>query len=167
MTAAWDGTGRQVVLGSLPKVLLQPRFRAVVLFRLSQFAWQRQRTRPLAYWCQSRAIRAAGAEIHPAATIGPGLALAHSVGIVVGHEVVAGASLVLNQGVTIGHRQARISGGQPTLGDRVRVGAGAKILGPIVIGDDVTIGANSVVLADVPEGTTVVGIWKGSAVARA
>ena len=55
-------------------------------------------------------------------------------------------------------------GGQPRLGDRVRIGAGAKFLA-IVVGSDVTIGANAVVLADVPEGATVVGVWKGSVLA--
>jgi serine O-acetyltransferase len=158
MTAAWDATPRRVVSGALPRVLLQPRFRAVVLFRLSQPAWRRRVTRPLAYWCQSRAIRAAGVEIHPAAEIGAGLSLIHSVGIVVGHEVVAGTNLVLHQGVTLGHRGDRP--GQPRLGHRVRIGAGAKVLGGIRIGDDVTIGANAVVLADVPDGATVTGVWK-------
>jgi serine O-acetyltransferase len=157
MTAAWDATPRRVFVRALPKLLLQPRFRAVLLFRASQAAWPRRATRPLAYWFQARAIRTAGAEIHPSAVIGPGLSLIHSVGIVVGHEVVAGSDLVLYHGVTLGHRDS--AGGQPTLGDRVRIGAGAKILGPIRVGDDVTIGANAVVLADVPGGATVAGVW--------
>jgi serine O-acetyltransferase len=158
MTAAWDTSDRGTVVRALPKIALQPRFRAVVYFRASQWAWRRRGTRPLAFWLQARAMRAAGCEIHPAATIGPGLQLAHSVGIVVGHEVIAGSDLVLYQGVTIGHRASE---GQPTIGDRVRIGAGAKILGPIVVGDDVIIGANAVVLADVPAGETVSGVWKG------
>lgn len=158
MTAAWDATPLRVVIGALPKILLQPRFRAVVLFRASQAAWRRRATRPLAYWCQARAIGMAGAEIHPSAEIGPGLSLIHSVGIVVGHEVVAGSDLVLYHGVTLGHRDS--SGGQPQLGNRVRIGAGAKVLGPVRVGDDATIGANAVVLGDVPSGATIAGIWK-------
>jgi serine O-acetyltransferase len=157
MTAAWDATPPHIIARAIPKILLQPRFRAVVLFRASQAAWRRRATRPLAYWCQSRAIRTAGAEIHPSAVIGPGLSLIHSVGIVVGHEVVAGSDLVLYHGVTLGHRDS--AGGQPTLGDRVRIGAGAKVLGPIRVGNDATIGANAVVLADVPGGATIAGIW--------
>ena len=159
MNADWNASAPLVAIHSLPKILLQPRFRALLYVRTSQWAWRRKATRPLAYLFQARAIRAGGLEIHPAATIGPGLQIAHSVGIVVGHEVVAGRDLVLYQGVTLGHR---LGPGQPTIGDRVRIGAGAKVLGPITIGDDVTIGANAVVLADVPTGSTVVGVWKSS-----
>lgn len=162
MAAAWDASPIGVVAQALPKIILQPRFRAVIYFRVSHWAWQRPGARALAYWLQASAIRTAGTEIHPAARIGPGLQIAHSVGIVVGHEVVAGADLVLYQGVTIGHRAA---GGQPTLGDRVRIGAGAKVLGPITVGDDVKIGANAVVLADVPAGVTVSGVWNDAAAA--
>jgi serine O-acetyltransferase len=164
MTAAWDASPLGIVARAFPKIVLQPRFRAVIYFRSSHWAWQRPRARTLAYWLQARAIRAAGTEIHPAATIGPGLQIAHSVGIVVGHEVVAGSDLVLYQGVTIGHRTR---GGQPTLGDRVRVGAGAKVLGPITIGNDVKIGANAVVLANVPAGLTVSGVWNEATAAGA
>jgi len=48
--------------------------------------------------------------------------------------------------------------GAPILGNRVDVGAGAKILGAIRIGDDVAIGANAVVLKDVPANSIAVGI---------
>jgi serine O-acetyltransferase len=158
MTASWDATAAGVVRTALPRFLLQPRFRAIVYFRLSQWAWSRTSTRSFARWLQSRTIRCSGAELHPAARIGPGFAIVHSVGIVVGHEVAAGAELVLHQGVTIGHRGGSHEG-QPVLGNNVRVGAGAKILGPIEVGDDVVIGANAVVLGDVPNGKKVIGIW--------
>jgi serine O-acetyltransferase len=161
MTAAWDATSAVVIRLTLPRFLLQPRFRAVVYFRLSQWAWRRPSTRPLAYWIQARTIRCSGAEIHPAARIGAGLAIVHSVGIVVGHDVVAGADLVLHQGVTIGHRGSSHEG-QPLLGRGVRVGAGAKVLGRIEIGDGAVIGANAVVLGDVPSGRTVTGVWHPS-----
>lgn len=155
LTAAWGASPSGVVLGAVPRLLLYPRMRAVVLFRMGGWCW-RHHLKPVALWLQARSIRAAGAEIHPAALIGPGLCLVHSVGIVIGHEVVAGRDLVLYQGVTLGHRRG---GGQPRLGDRVRIGAGAKVLGPVCIGDDAVVGANSVVLADVPAGATVTGVW--------
>jgi serine O-acetyltransferase len=158
MTAAWDATTAGIMSLTLPRFILQPRFRAIVYFRLSQWAWRRPSTRFFAHWLQGRTIQCSGAEIHPAARIGAGLALVHSVGIVVGHDVVAGVDLVLHQGVTLGHR-GRAQDGQPTLGDRVRIGAGAHVLGRIVVGDDVLIAANAVVLADVPRGTTVTGLW--------
>lgn len=159
MTASWNVGRGGVALRALPKVLLYPRVRVVVWFRLSQWAW-RNRLRPLAYLFQARAIRDAGAEIHPAAVIGPGLALVHSVGIVVGHEVVAGRDLVLHQGATLGHGGR--GEGQPRLGNGVRIGAGAIVLGPVQVGDGATIGAAAVVLGDVPAGMTVTGLWKGS-----
>jgi serine O-acetyltransferase len=160
MTAAWDADPTGIVLAALPKFFLQPRFKTVVYFRLSQWAWERRATRILAYWLQSRMIACSGAEIHPAALIGPGLAIVHSVGIVVGHDVVAGSDLVLHQGVTVGHRGSSHQG-QPRIGDRVRIGAGAKVLGRLTVGDEVLIGANAVVLADVPTGFRVTGVWKG------
>jgi serine O-acetyltransferase len=160
MTGGWGLSPGRVVMRAVPKVLLQPRFRAVVLYRASHLAWAHQIARPLAYWCQSRAIRAAGTEIHPAARIGPGLSLIHSVGIVIGNEVVAGGDLVLHQGVTLGH--GRSGSGQPTVGDRVRIGAGATLLGQISIGDDAVIGANAVVLADVPSGSIITGVSKAA-----
>ncbi|MBV8463349.1 MAG: serine acetyltransferase [Acidimicrobiales bacterium] len=129
-----------------------------MLFRASSWCWQHG-LRPLALWLQNRAIRAGGAEIHPAAEIGPGFALIHTVGVVVGHEVVAGRNLVLYHGVTLGHTGTGL--GQPRLGDDVRIGAGAKVLGPVTVGDRAWIGANAVVLADVPEDAVVGGVWSG------
>jgi serine O-acetyltransferase len=100
-----------------------------------------------------------GIEVHPASTIGAGFALVHGVGVVIGAEVTAGSNLVVYQGVTLGHG-ADVSRGQPRIGDNVRIGAGAKVLGPCAIGDGARIGANAVVLSDVPPGRTVVGVWK-------
>ena len=161
MTAAWDAPPWRIVLGALLRTPFQPAIGAIILFRLGQAAYPRRVTRPVAQWCKARAIRTAGAELHPAAQVGPGFALVHSVGIVIGHEVRAGRDLVVYQGVTIGHGGG--AQGQPTLGDGVRVGAGAKVLGPVHVGDGARIGANAVVLADVPSGQTVVGVWKGRA----
>lgn len=158
MTADWDRPASLMLLRAVPRLLVTPRLRAIVYFRLSQWMYMRALTRPLAYALQSMALSDSGAELHPAATIGPGFALIHSSGVVVGHEVVAGRDLVLYQGVTLGHDGS--GNGQPTLGDGVRIGAGAKLLGPINIGDGVRVGANAVVLADVPTGLTVVGVWK-------
>ena len=72
-------------------------------------------------------------------------------------DAVFGDDCVIRQGVTVGlrHRGQR---GSPVLGDRVDIGAGAKLLGPIRIGNDVAIGANAVVLTDVPDGCVAVGV---------
>lgn len=135
------------------KLLVWPRMRAVWLFRLSQWLAQR-RALAVAYWLQSRAIRAAGTEISPLATIGPGLVIMHGSGIVVGPQVRAGRDLIIYQGVTLGDGSRP---GQPTLGDRVVLGAGCSVLGGVRIGDDAVVGAGSVVTRDVPDGMLAVG----------
>jgi len=157
MTASWDDPARRLVVRVVPRLLEAPRLRAVVMFRASSWCWHHG-LRPLALWLQARVIRSAGAE-NPAATIGPGLLLAHSAGVVVGHEVVAGADLVLFRGLTLGHGAS--GNGQPRIGNGVRIGAGATVLGPISIGDGARITTGSPVLADVPAGTAVRGEWQG------
>ncbi len=95
-----------------------------------------------------------GAEISGAATIGPGLRLTHTGGIVVGTGVVAGANLILYSGVLLGNYGPGRPG-QPTLGDDVRVCSKASILGPVRIGDRALIGAHALVVDDVPAAGTV------------
>jgi serine O-acetyltransferase len=158
MTAAWDAPPWRVLAGAALRMPLYPRLGVVVRHRAASWCWH-HRLRPVALWLQARSIRAAGAEIHPGAAIGPGLAVIHSVGIVVGHEVVAGRDLVLHQGVTLGHTGT--GPGQPRLGDGVRIGAGATVLGPVSVGDGAWIGANATVLADVPAGAVATGTWRG------
>ncbi|MGY1779775.1 serine O-acetyltransferase [Geodermatophilus sp. SYSU D01036] len=136
------------------KVLLYPRVRAVLWFRLSHAMWQWPALRPVALLIQGHVIKIAGAEIHPAAQIGPGLNLVHSVGVVVGHEVVAGAGLALYQGVTLGHGGRT---GQPRLGDKVQVYAGSSVLGGVTLGDNVVVAAGSVVIDDIPDGHVALG----------
>jgi serine O-acetyltransferase len=89
--------------------------------------------------------------------IGRGLVIEHTFDIVVSGDAVLGDDVVLRNGVTIGLRH-RAFRGSPVIGNRVDIGAGAKILGPITIGDDVSIGANAVVLTDVPANSIAVGI---------
>jgi serine O-acetyltransferase len=136
------------------KALIYPRIRAVILYRLSQGV-ARRGPLALAYAIEGRAIKVSGAEISPLAEIGPGLCLMHSVGIVVGGEVRAGHSLRLYQGVTLGDGGQP---GQPTIGDEVTVGAGASVLGGVVVGNRAVIGAGAVVTKDVPADAVATGI---------
>jgi serine O-acetyltransferase len=160
MTGSWEMSPSRVLFRSAIRLPLYPRLRVVILYRASAWCWHHQ-LRPLALWLQSRSIRAGGSEIHPGAVLGRGFAIIHTAGIVVGHEVVAGENLVLYHGVTLGHN-GRGRPGQPRLGNNVRIGAGAKVLGPVTIGSGAWIGANAVVLADVPNSATVGGVWRGS-----
>ncbi len=79
-------------------------------------------------------------------------------GIVIGETTVIGEDVTLYQGVTLGGVSWSKGKRHPTLEDKVVVGAGAIILGPIKIGHDSRIGSCSVVIHDVPTHSTVVGI---------
>lgn len=99
-----------------------------------------------------------GIEIHPGAQIGRGLFIDHGVGVVIGETAIIGHNVTLFQGVTLGGTGKERGKRHPTIGDRVVVGAGAKILGNIRIGNEAMIGANAVVVRDVPDHSTVVGV---------
>ena len=81
--------------------------------------------------------------------------LPHPFGIVVSSGVEFGEDVVIGHQVTIGNRGGKMDA--PKIGNRVYIGAGAKILGPVTIGDDAVVGANAVVTKDVPASATVVG----------
>src|SRR5271170_1112557 len=89
-----------------------------------------------------------GVEIHPGAKIGRRFFIDHGMGVIIGETAVIGNDCLLYQGVTLGGTGKESGKRHPSLGDRVVVGSGAKVLGNIEIGDDVRIGANSVVLFD-------------------
>lgn len=99
-----------------------------------------------------------GVDIHPAARIGKNLFIDHATGVVIGETAEIGDDVTLYHGVTLGGTSASQGKRHPTLGNRVIVGAGAKLLGPIMIGDDARIGSNAVVLKDVPDSATAVGV---------
>jgi serine O-acetyltransferase len=99
-----------------------------------------------------------GIELPYTARVGRRVIIEHQSDIVVHGYATIGDDCILRQGVTLGNRNTRDPLAAPRLGDRVSVGAGAKILGPVVVGSDAQIGANSVVLSDVPEGGVAVGI---------
>ncbi|NOY83225.1 MAG: serine O-acetyltransferase [Nitrospirae bacterium] len=99
-----------------------------------------------------------GIEIHPAAVIGQGFFIDHGMGVVVGETAEIGDHVTLYQGVTLGGTGNERGKRHPTLGNHVIVGAGAKVLGGIVVGHHVRIGANAVVLKTIPDHSTVVGI---------
>lgn len=141
------------------KLLVTPQVQVVVLFRVGS-ALARTPLRPLAFLLRSVSVTLGGAEIHPDARIGPGFALVHSSGVVIGPGVVIGQGCRVSQGVTLGEPgrggdPARW--GFPTVGDHVTLGVNAVVLGPHHIGTGAVVGANSVVTRDVAEGAVVVG----------
>ena len=112
----------------------------------------------VARWLAQDARFLTGVEIHPACVIGRRFFIDHGMGVIIGETAILGDDVLLYQGVTLGGTGNESGKRHPTLGDRVVVGAGAKVLGNIHIGSDTRIGANSVVLHDVPPHSTVVGI---------
>jgi serine O-acetyltransferase len=111
-----------------------------------------------ARWISEVARVMTGIEIHPGAQIGRRLFIDHGMGVVIGETAVVGNDVTFYQGVTLGGTGKEKGKRHPTVGDRVVVGAGAKILGNIRVGDNCRVGAGSVVLRDVPNDSTVVGV---------
>lgn len=99
-----------------------------------------------------------GIEIHPGAKIGRRFVIDHGMGVVIGETTEIGDDVTIFQGATLGGTGKDEGKRHPTIGDRVIVSSGAKVLGPFKVGNDVKIGAGSVVLREVPDGATVVGI---------
>jgi serine O-acetyltransferase len=99
-----------------------------------------------------------GVDIHPGASLGPGLFIDHATGVVIGETCAIGANVTIYQGVTLGGTSLERGKRHPSVGDRVTIGAGAKVLGPVTIGHDSRIGANAVVVKPVPANTVVVGV---------
>ena len=99
-----------------------------------------------------------GIEIHPGAVIGRRCFIDHGMAVVIGETTEIGDDVTLYQGVTLGGTGKDTGKRHPTIGNRVIVSSGAKVLGPFKVGDDVKIGSGSIVLKEVPPGCTVVGI---------
>jgi serine O-acetyltransferase len=99
-----------------------------------------------------------GIEIHPGAKLGSGFFIDHGMGVVIGETAEIGADVTIYHGVTLGGTSLNKGKRHPTIGDRVVIGAGAKVLGAITIGEDSRIGANAVVVKSVPPNSVVVGV---------
>ncbi len=142
---------------ALEILLCYPGLHAVWGHRLSHWLWAHG-CKLLARWVSHIMRALTGIEIHPGATIGPGFFIDHGMGVVIGETAEVGADVTLYHGVTLGGTSLAKGKRHPTLGDRVVIGAGAKILGAITIGEDSRIGANAVVVKSVPANSVVVGV---------
>ena len=99
-----------------------------------------------------------GIEIHPGASIGRRCFIDHGMAIIIGETTEIGDDVTIYQGVTLGGTGKDTGKRHPTIGNRVMISSGAKVLGPFKVGDDVKIGAGAVVLKEIPPNCTVVGI---------
>jgi serine O-acetyltransferase len=144
--------------GSLETTVVYSGLHAIWVHRLAHRMWQDERLRFPARALSQLARMATGVEIHPAATIGRRFFIDHGMGIVIGSTAEIGDDVMLYQGVTLGGRSLERVKRHPTIGDRVTIGAGAKVLGPITIGAGSAVGANAVVVKDTPPDSIVTGI---------
>jgi serine O-acetyltransferase len=136
---------------------IYPGVQAIALHRLAHTLWRRG-WRYLPRWISFMARGLTQINIHPGARIGARFFIDHGAGVVIGETAEIGHDVTLYHGVTLGGTTWRVGKRHPTLGNHVVVGAGAKILGPILVGDRARVAANSVVIDAVPAGATVVGI---------
>jgi serine O-acetyltransferase len=134
-----------------------PGVHAVMMHRLSHRLWNIG-LKWLARVLSNVARWLTGIEIHPGARIGRRFFIDHGMGVVIGETAIIGDDCTLYHGVTLGGTSWQKGKRHPTLGNNVVVGAGAKVLGPIVLGDNVRIGSNAVVVKQVPAQSTVVGV---------
>ncbi|EIJ36524.1 serine O-acetyltransferase [Thiothrix nivea] len=136
---------------------LYPGIHAVALQRIAHSLWKRN-WRYFPRFISYTARWWTNIDIHPGAKIGRRFFIDHGACVVIGETAEIGDDVTLYHGVTLGGVSWNKGKRHPTLGDRVVVGAGAKILGPIELGNDVRVGANSVVVRNVASSKTVVGI---------
>lgn len=137
-------------------LLTYPGFHALAYHQLANFLYRRRHyllAVIIAHWGK----RATGVDIHPGASIGKFLFIDHGNGVVIGETTIIGNQVTILHNVTLGSRKATDGRRHPKIEDGVFIGAGAQILGPVVIGQRAKVGAGTVVLNDVPDGATVVG----------
>ena len=138
-------------------VTCYPGFHAMLVHRVSGKLWHAG-LKWLARFISHLGRWLTGIEIHPGARIGRRFFIDHGMGVVIGETSEIGDDCTLYHGVTLGGTSWNPGKRHPTLGKGVVVGAGAKILGPILIGDGAKIGSNAVVVKAVPPGATAIGI---------
>ncbi len=144
---------------ALEILLLYPGVHALIWYRIAHIFYKmhlRFISRLISTWARF----CTGIEIHAGATIGRNLFIDHGHGVVIGETTIIGDNCTVYQNVTLGGTGKEHHKRHPTLGNNVIVGAGAKVLGNIVVGNNCKIGANSVVLKSVPDNCTVVGVGR-------
>ncbi|MBU6243344.1 MAG: serine O-acetyltransferase [Acidobacteria bacterium] len=133
----------------LEVMLAYPGVHAIWVHRISHFLWSHKlklMARLLSNWSRT----ATGIEIHPGAVIGRRFFIDHGMGVVIGESTIIGDDVMLYHDVTLGARGYDLGKRHPTLKNDVIVGAGARILGNVIVGEHAVIGANLVILRDVP-----------------
>lgn len=138
--------------------LLYPGVHALWAHRVAHYLWTRGRsTKLLARMVAQLARTLTGVEIHPGAVIGRRFFIDHGMGVVIGETAEVGDDVLMFHGTTLGGTSMSRGKRHPTVGDRVLIGAGATVLGPVTVGDGAKIGAGAVVVRDIPAGAVAIG----------
>jgi len=132
-------------------------FQAIQVQRIAHWMWNNDR-KSLALALQSRMSEVFDVDIHPGATLGKGLMIDHASGVVIGETAVIGDNVSLLHHVTLGGSGTGTGVRHPTIGNGVLLGAGASVLGPVVVGACSKVGAGSVVVTDLPSHCVAVGV---------
>ena len=132
-------------------------FQSIQAYRVAHHYWRSER-RALALYLQSRISEVFAVDIHPGARIGKGILFDHATSVVIGETAVVEDDFSMLHEVTLGGTGKQSGDRHPKIRRGVMIGAGAKVLGNIVIGEGAKIGAGSVVLQDVPAHCTVAGV---------
>ncbi|WP_143821179.1 serine O-acetyltransferase [Motiliproteus sp. MSK22-1] len=135
------------------RIFLSDGTSANVLYRLMRWA-SLKGLFPLAYLFQYLNKVLNGCVIGTGAQFEEGFVIMHPVGIVINSKVKGGENITLESGVVIGDEKGK----SPCLSNNIFVGAGAKILGALVVEDGVKVGANAVLTKNAPAGSTMLGI---------
>ena len=143
--------------GTLEVLLCYPGLHAIWGHRFTHWLW-RQDFKTIARWLSQLVRSLTGIEIHPGAKIGSGFFIDHGMGVVIGETAEIGQDVTLYHGVTLGGTSLEKGKRHPTIGDRVVIRAGAKVMGAIHVGDDSRIGANAVVVKSVPVNLSLIHI---------
>ena len=146
------------IRSSVEVVLGYPGMHAVWAHRLTHRLWHQPGLAVTARLISQFVRAVTGVEIHPGAVIGRRFFIDHGMGVVIGETAEVGDDVMLYHDVTLGGRSLQKVKRHPTIGNGVVIGAGARVLGPIIVGDNAQIGANAVVVRDVPAGSVVVGV---------
>ncbi|MDT5335477.1 MAG: serine O-acetyltransferase [Mycobacterium sp.] len=144
--------------GDVENALVYSGLHAIWSHRLAHRMWAKPALRGPARVLMQFTRFLTGIEIHPGATIGRRFFIDHGMGVVIGETAEIGDDVMVYHGVTLGGRTLQQVKRHPTIGNRVTLGAGAKVLGPVRVGDDSAIGANAVVTRDVPAESIATGI---------
>ncbi len=148
-----EGPGRQILV----RGLVSQGFLALFTYRVFRWCFERRiPTQPVRFIVERFIEITSGISIPAQVQIGKGMRIHHFGGIFIHSDVRIGEECTLYQGVTLGDLGGW--GGVPQVGNRVVIGAGAKVIGDIEIGDDCRIGANAVVNCSVPSQSIAVGV---------